>query len=127
MSRFGNDRWPAADGEPDVVHGWALVNPGSPALETFAVLERELDEVAQRLGAVAVGAPTYETFLTTDLGVPLPLRIAACQVQAPGPVWFVHGWVRFQARSLPAAAREVAQVYGVPAAELDAALTGGAV
>lgn len=122
MSRFGNDRLPAADGEPDVVHSWALVTDASLAVTTFAVLERTLDEVAQRLGVVAVGAPTYETFLPTDR-VPVEARAAAAHVAQP--LWFVHAWVRFQVRTHPAAAREVAELYGVPAAELDAALIGG--
>jgi hypothetical protein len=125
MSRFGNERLPSAAGEPDVLHSWALIDHATPALTTFAVLERQLDEVAQRLGVVTVGAPTYETSLPTD-HVPVEVRAAAAHVALVAPLWFVHAWVRFQARTHPAAAREVAELYGVPEAELDAALIGGA-
>jgi hypothetical protein len=124
MSRFGNARPPAAEGERDVLHAWALVNQQSPALLLFELLEQQLDDVAQRLGAVTLGSPTYETFRPADPGVPPELRVAAAACDC-GPVWLVHGWVRFQARTQPAAAREVADLYGVPTAELNAALIGG--
>lgn len=124
MSRFGNDRGPGGAGDPQVLHSWVLVDETSPALLTFQLLERQLDQVAERLNVVTLGAPTHETFLPSDPGVPPAVRLAALQAGA-ADLWLVHAWVRFQARTHPAAAREVAALYGVSAAELDAALTGG--
>jgi hypothetical protein len=124
MSRFGNDRLPVGQGEVDVLHAWALVDRQSPAVDVFCVLEQQLEDVAQNLVAVVVGAPMYETFRPQDPGVPDVLREAASA--APGGVWLVHAWARFQPRTLPAAARAAAaDLLGVSAAELDAAYTGG--
>lgn len=125
MSRFGNDRRPAAADEPDTLHGWAFLDVRCPALVLFGVLEQQLEDAAQDLGAVVLGAPTYETFRLHDPGVPDEVRVQALQVEHVGPVWFVHAWTRFAFRTAPAAARAVADLYGVPAAELDAAFTGG--
>jgi hypothetical protein len=123
MSRFGNDRMPGGHGEADVLHGWALVDAASPALMAFYALEQQLDAIAQNLHVVVLGAPTYETFQPTDPQVPAVL--AATAAAAPGTVWLVHAWARFQPRTLPAAARAAAaDLLGVSPAELDAAYTG---
>lgn len=127
MSRFGNVRLPAATGEPDVLHGWALVDVSEGALTLFHALERQIEQVAGQMGVVVMDAPTYETFLLSDPGVPPSVRRVAEQLlPVPGPTWCVHAWAHFQLRTHPAAAREVADTFGVPAAELDEALTGGA-
>jgi hypothetical protein len=126
MSRFGNVRMPAATDEPDVLHGWALVDHSEGALTLFHALERQLEEVAEQLHVVIDSAPTYETFLLTDPGVPASVRTVAEQLlPTTGPTWAVHTWAHFRARTQPAAAAEVAELYDVPAAELDAALIGG--
>jgi hypothetical protein len=117
---------PAATDEVDVLHGWALIDHSEGALSLFHALERQLDQVATELHVVIDSAPTYETFLLTDPGVPPTVRAVAEQLlPTTGPTWAVHTWARFRARTQPAAAREVAELYGVPAAELDAALIGG--
>jgi hypothetical protein len=104
MSRFGNVRTPAATGEPDVLHGWALVDASEGALSLFHALERQIDEVAGQMGVLVTDAPSYETFLLSDPGVPATVRLVADQMlPAAGPTWCVHAWAHFQMRTLPAA------------------------
>lgn len=109
MSRFGNPLPPAEADAPDVLHGWALVDGVSLAMQTFAALEHVLEDLAQQRYAVTVGAPAYETFRLSDPGVPAPVREWGCGVATTPDSWWVHGWVRFEDRmaGLPTCAVEV--------------------
>jgi hypothetical protein len=125
VSRFGNGRPPGGDGEPDVLHGWGLIDARLPAMVLFSALEERLEDLAQARAAVLLGAPTYETYRLGDPAVPADVHAVAAVIEPIGPLWAVHAWAHFRARTLPAAAREVADRYGVPAADPSAAYLGG--